>query len=589
LTKLTVITDLHIGFNVKKIKVFEKFIQKLDTDLLLLCGDVGTNSQAQIEEAFNIINTNNILLNKNMKTLFIPGNHCLDKKTELLTKRGWINYKDIKKTDLVFSINPKDNGEWVPIDNMITKKSKNIYTFNNSTSLDMAITKGHRIPHYKRKKTSRNKNFFSDLEYGTVQNIKGRARFPVARNNTNNDYPISDLEIQLLGWILSNGSVVTRGNFLGYTIHQSKPKDISKIMTILDGLNYDYSRNIRTRDIKEICGKKCKKPSLPENNFYIKANSTKFLKEWIGSGRTPNKDLFNLLSARQINILLRSMMDGDGSCGRTDDHGALNGTKEVLDWVQTLSVQAGVRSSLIEYRTGHFRLNLAFTNNSVEIDEFSSQVNVTEYNDTVWCLQVKNTNFMVRRNGCSYFTGNCQWDADNKFKNVQEIDIHHRKLCEKYNIHYLEHNKFENDDLVVYGFGGWYKYTDPNTNDFSMMPQQNIGGATATQWLQKKEIDAVNYILDDIDNTDEGKVKIIATHFNFIVEDQSYERMSGNTHYGEILTPLCDYYFFGHTHQEYDKMHDNCRVINIGADYHHSPNLDYKRFWKTFKITRKNS
>lgn len=137
--KITVITDIHIGFHPKKIKTFKKFVKTLD-DTLIICGDIATTKQSEIEECFKAIRECKSV--DELKVLVVMGNHdCLDKHTELLTERGWVTYKEIKKSDRVLSINKDDKSEWVEISDIIVKKSQDIYTYNRSNSLDLADRK----------------------------------------------------------------------------------------------------------------------------------------------------------------------------------------------------------------------------------------------------------------------------------------------------------------------------------------------------------------------------------------------------------------------------------------------------------------
>lgn len=391
--KIVAISDTHNRHN--RITIPE-------CDVLIHCGDY--SSMGYEHEIINFYKWLNI--QKTKRIISIQGNHeCLDKETELLTKRGWLNYKNINKDDKVLSINENGKSVWTNINNIILKKSEYIYKYHN-TAIDLAITKNHRIAHYKR--NWRSNKLFENLIYSDIEKINQDIAIPSSKPNINKNFKINEDLIKLLGWILTDGGF-NKSNFV---IYQSKPEGIKKIKDILNNLNFKYSLNFRKRYIKEICGKKVK-TQLEQGIFIIKAEHTKILYKFIKENKIVNKELFNKFSASQLKILLISMMDGDGSWYKKSYKcGALNGSKQFLDWVQTLCVQSGIRSSLVEYRKNNFRLNLAFNYDNIEIRSFKSKINKTIYNDIVWCLSVPYTNFMVRRNGKAYFTGNCGWEKN---------------------------------------------------------------------------------------------------------------------------------------------------------------------------------
>jgi Icc-related predicted phosphoesterase len=365
-------------------------------DILISAGDYSFTGEKHMVEDFHK------WLNKQptKHIISVQGNHeCLDKYTELLTNRGWIKYSEININDKVLSINSYNEAVWTHINKVIVTKAKYIYTHQNKM-MDIAITENHRIPYYYFHQYQKK---FSELQYGTVNNIHSSVNIPVASKNNNVDCDILDDEIRLLGWILTDGSCTSKNDFY---IYQSKPDGISKIINILNNLNYKYTLKFRHRDIQEICGKKLKS-IRPQGEFRIKSESSNLLRKYIKPGKQVNKELFNKFSSNQMQILLMSMMDGDGSWHKTRTCGALNGTKEFLDWVQTLAVQCGIRSSIIEYRSNNFRLNLSFNRDKIIIHQFSKKFKKIQYNDDVWCLSVPHTNFMIRRNGKACFTGNC--------------------------------------------------------------------------------------------------------------------------------------------------------------------------------------
>jgi hypothetical protein len=395
MTKICVLADSH-----NQLSQIRPDIPN-DIDILIHCGDA---TYFGLPEELVKFNTQMGKINAKHK-LFIGGNHeCLDKETELLTKDGWKTYLDINKEDQILSLNKEGNTVWTGINDIIIKKSEFIHKYKNGV-MDFAVTENHRIAYYFYHSYSRN---YSELRYSTLNELPHSIHIPTAAMNINPDYDVSDDVIRLLGWIFTDGSYSQKH---GIKIWQSKEEGIAKITQILNNLNLKYSFTTRDRNITSICGKVLKS-IRSQCSFYIFSESRDFIEEFMEYGKIPKTEVFNKFSSRQLRILLTSMMDGDGSWHKTRTCGALNGLKPFLNWVQTLAVQCGIRTNLVEYRPTHFRLNLAFNlsrNNQLKVKKKAIK---EYYNDDVWCLSVPFTNFMVRRNGTAYFTGNCSMDIN---------------------------------------------------------------------------------------------------------------------------------------------------------------------------------
>jgi len=165
------------------------------------------------------------------------------------------------------------------------------------------------------------------------------------------------------------------------------------------------------------------------------------------------------------------------------------------------------------------------------------------------------------------------WQKDNEFNTLWEMERLHQEVYDKYDIQYLHRNKFEQDNVVIWGFDGWYSKYNVETNDMYNMPlNSGMAELTPVHYMWKREGEAIDYILDDLEKPEyEDKIKIVATHFNLTVENEVYMSYAGNTRLAKILFPKIDYLFYGHTHQKDDRIIDGCRVMNAGADYNKVP------------------
>lgn len=596
--KIAITTDTHLGHSHNTYKVHTKFLKKLrkdcdenEVDVLIHAGDWISHNQHQLPRAFKMFRE----AMGGLPILGVEGNHdCLDTETELLTKRGWIRYDRIVKSDFILSINDEGFSEWTKINKIIIKKSEKMYKVSNK-NIDMCITEKHRILHKKRLHRKRKKSF-SEFKYLTISEMKtGRYRIPLAAANNNPDYPISDNEIQLLAWVFTDSS---RGR--GCQIYQSKKKNIKKIKKILDNLNYKYSFSTRNRNIESICGKKLKKKPLPQCMFNIYSESLSFIREWVDTDRRPiNSEKFNKFSKKQLFLFFRTLMDGDGSyASNGSDAGVIDGKKEVLDWFQSLAVQSGIRGFIVRYRPNNFRLNICFGKDSVQIEKIGKKAKQIEYNSSVWCLSVPYTNFMVRRNGKAYFTGNC-WDYDYHGVPLQkrrwakhpagmslpQMMKQHKEWAIEYNIQLLENNPYRHDgqgedDTIILGFNGWYN-TTPITNDSQNMAKM-YESCPVHPYLSNKAAKDLDHVLREVEykgRENKNIKKICVTHFPPYSKDSRYVGFCANPIYLNFIAEKFDILIVGHSHQQEDFVEEiedfndrgsfvhKIRCINAGTNF----------------------
>ena len=435
--KFAVISDSHIG---SQYTVESRITSSLDlckeegVKLLLMPGDITEGMsgreghvyelqhigyQAQRQATIDILTP----FKNDFDIKMVSGNHdCLDSETELLTRRGWIKYNEIDiNKDRVLSYNHETNKcRWDKINDVIIKKGES-FVLTDIEGYSFKGTEKHRVLCSKRKVKRNGEISYSDMQYIEAGQLAGRIKIPCSRQSENKDFDISDNMLRLSGWLMTDGSISDRG----YFIYQSKP--IDKIEKILKDMNLDYTVNTRERDITEVCGKKLKKKPLPQKTIKIKVDEN--IKTFMPSKKIQN--WMNDLSDRQFMVMFHSIIDGDGSrYQHTEDSFIIYGTEKFLSDLQGLCVSHGLRSSLSTDNRGTFRLNVT---KKTDI-EFDSYLNVKKIksSEEVWCLSVPLTNFMVRRKGTAYFTGNCWYAAK---ANMGALIV--KDICESIGAEYL--------------------------------------------------------------------------------------------------------------------------------------------------------
>jgi len=102
-------------------------------------------------------------------------------------------------------------------------------------------------------------------------------------------------------------------------------------------------------------------------------------------------------------------MEGDGSVSTNGTRSCDFYTANLADEIQALCAMHGYSASIYPYvgnsGTVQYRVNICERQMS-QMDVCGKWQEI-EYSGNVWCLQVPNENFLVRRNGRAFFTGNC--------------------------------------------------------------------------------------------------------------------------------------------------------------------------------------
>jgi hypothetical protein len=333
---------------------------------------------------------------------YLMGNHeCLDEKTELLTKRGWVKYTNIKKEDKVLSFNPDtEKGEWVDIDQIIIKKFEGYLNHLETRTIDLMATDNHKMFTYNR----RTKKY----EYIQIQNLtNNRYQIPITCSfNKNRDYQISDDYLKLVAWVLTDGHLQSKYKYI--SIYQSKDT-FYEIIKILDNLNFKYRVSTRHRNVKSICGKKLYS-QLPSREIHLNSIDSKKISIYLQDNAREYPDWVSKLSNRQFDLFLETLIKGDGSihCNGKTARMLYSGNKRFLERLQIECIQRNYSATLSTYNKNQHRLNIC---NRIKYSFNGKGVfKKIKYSGDVWDLTVKNHNFMIRRNNKCHFTGNCWAD-----------------------------------------------------------------------------------------------------------------------------------------------------------------------------------
>jgi len=297
---------------------------------------------------------------------------CYSDDTEVLTKRGWVYFKDLRYSDEVLTYNMETKElEWeYPI--RIVKYTYTGPMFHlKCNRSDQLVTLHHRVVVYK---YNSNEVVFRLVE--DLFKLKSPIQVPITGEYNKEDYPIPDDVLRLYAWILSEGCVRV-------SIYQSSvnSRNVNRIRDLLERLNIKYSEDVRVRESSY--------SSNPVHAFTFTLTS---------DYRRGVPFNYMLLSRRQARLFLDEYRKGDGS---EDRFRLYCKSKELVDMLSALCVIAGYGFNILRHKNMY-----VISVVSVKDRTYNVKREISNYSGDVWCATVSNGTLVTRRNGKIAISGN---------------------------------------------------------------------------------------------------------------------------------------------------------------------------------------
>lgn len=334
---------------------------------------------------------------------FTDGCNCVDFETEALTERGWVKGLDLRRTDRLLTKNAETGAlEWQ------TPTAIHLYPDRvgplvefRSTRFSAVTTPDHRWLVFD-KKTRK------DI-CTTSEKISRHGDHRIHRTGTYEapDAPHSDDFIELVGWVLTDGSL-DKSPSTRIRIYQTKRREVQRIDALFRRLGFDAHRG-KSRN--------CVVWGFTDRGSGGEASRIRAL----FPERLLTPEFVRTLSARQARVLFDTMMLGDGTRTRAGLRTFFTRSETAAEAFQMLCVLAGEASKaqwrdLSKHRpkkydsmpnipkaAGIWEVRI-YRRDKVQVLKHQ----VREYVDArgVWCPEVPNTYFVARRAGTVYVTGN---------------------------------------------------------------------------------------------------------------------------------------------------------------------------------------
>ena len=325
---------------------------------------------------------------------------CLSKDTEVLTIEGFKGIDELTKEDLVASVNPDDYSMayMKPLRKIIKSYKGDMIHFNGE-HFEQLISPHHRVL-YERKTSSSGKSYFyKTTEFAEKVINRGlNSRFPVSVSVKNEDYPISDAEIKLLGWFITEawiGRYKKYPNYYRYSIGQSMkvyPKKCKELTGIFKELSLE----------PHVCDKK---NGMRFWQFHKKDND--YFDTLLDRGCHSMPSYWRNFSLRQMQILFKALMDGDGHWNSMT---YTTQNKELAYEFSELCHLIGKACYVKEDSATVYKGEVHLLYRCYVAEGGYKRVrgfDLIPYDDRIWCVTVPTGYIVIRYNGKISVTGNC--------------------------------------------------------------------------------------------------------------------------------------------------------------------------------------
>jgi len=350
--------------------------------------------------------------------------YCLDGETEILSSEGWKTIGNIIPGDIVCAVEPEDlRAQWVPADSVIERivcpeeKMASLV----SARMNFRVSDKHRMLCFDR---HGNHPDFVLAEQLAV--CSHSYKLPVAAISSFPDAPLTDDELRLIGWFLTDGCHNRKNNAINICQSITHPEYITEIRSILDSCRIRYGEAKRT-------GSNFGSKYADRIVFYFSKGDPRKISErnkrgWSYLSAYLDKSFTDSLMAvsdRQLGVMLEAMNKGNGSkCQKITwtrrSYDICFGNKRLAERIQIACITHGFACNLSiipasEKRKSEFYMlhikKRAFSivgGTTLSHDRPTLALADPKPSERVWCVSNRIGTIVTRRKGKVCIVGNCQ-------------------------------------------------------------------------------------------------------------------------------------------------------------------------------------
>lgn len=321
--------------------------------------------------------------------------YCVDMQTEALTSSGWRTLDKITSTDQFLTLNTKsDTIQWE------SPSKLNVFNFDGDLTrmqgigFDSLTTPDHRWV----------VGIDDKLQFRTTSELdvhrSSQIRLKLGGGSPNGfaDTPIHEDElVELIGWAVTEGHYINRG--YGVSITQSERVNPNNHLRLVK-LGEHFTESM---------GATCTlwgTASKDATDFYFGKHIGQLIRSV-----APNKQLtasfLRSLTLSQAELLFNTLMAGDGGHAKSGQEVWCQKDRERVDGFQMLVAMLGRRSAAYAHSDKVCTLVNIYKDRLDYKKSSNVRFSKERYSGVVWCPTVHSGVFLVRRNGITYWTGNC--------------------------------------------------------------------------------------------------------------------------------------------------------------------------------------
>lgn len=343
---------------------------------------------------------------KGDERLALSAYNCFDDQTEVLSDDGWKLFKFLRPEDQVASMSNKGCIEFgCPLERQTYSYEGFMLRFK-SQSVDCCVTPNHRmlVGGFAGDKTHpRGKARL--LEADKIAGKWSHFYLVLAAQGHGRDYPLSDNEIRLAAWVITDGTINKSASSWRVLIYQRTQKS-HLVKEILRALGWAYTSRVVQLKTTHVCGRKLLTPPSPIEHIRLSAASRDKLFKFL-----PHKNHLPpwvyALSRRQFDVFLRAYIDGDGCYSRySRRYAEVSGTVSMMSELQVAAVMNGCRAQFVLPKNKNHALLYLYFDKDISQLIVKNNLTVEPYVGEVYCVTTKNGTVVTRRNGRVTITGN---------------------------------------------------------------------------------------------------------------------------------------------------------------------------------------
>lgn len=446
--KFVVISDIHFPYqDDKAIKAALDFIKTNPVDTIILNGDIldfyDVSSFDKDPDRINSLQKEIDMAQKFFKKLrtikpdarivFIKGNHCLDKRTDILTTDGWINVKDIveqhKKVTLLNYDIQRDCIVTDTIQDYIKSYQKEMIEIETRMSKQIVSDK-HQVL------LGDEKVLAKDIYNEQTKHLSHLIR-PCSNTLIPYRGKLSVNEVRLLTWVVTDGCIVScsdRKKRIQFKL--SKPRKIEALKELLEEMNIKYTFRL------------CEKSGVNKlQPYYIRiyGEDARVIFNLL-NGKKQFPQEFKNLTGEHFEAFINTIVMTDGSKKEQRNY-FYSVNDNDLDILQEVCIKNGYATKIkVETRSSFNTKNrtktLMFQTN-YKYGRQQQSIKKISYNDYSYCLSTKNGTLITRIDGKVAITGNCARLERYLKKHPELYSLDALKLpnlldLKKYNIEYSD-------------------------------------------------------------------------------------------------------------------------------------------------------